>query len=104
MFVDGDLNNLHKQAGSPAKVRASLKEIKGAGDVAVDIMFDSLQSLWTDLAPFLGARDIPTAQQIGIGSNVRAIYAAVGNDPRQMCRVARGLSQVRLDKKTGEFR
>lgn len=80
-----------------------MKEIKGVGDIAVDIFFTSIQHLWTDLAPWIEPRSLETAKRLGIGKDVEAIYDAVKRDPREMCKLSRALAQVRLEKEEKEF-
>ncbi|KAL8930835.1 MAG: hypothetical protein Q9208_000376 [Pyrenodesmia sp. 3 TL-2023] len=101
---DNDLNNLLKSAGSsPPKIRALLKEIKGIGNVGLDIFCDTAQHIWPCLAPFIDPRSMKTAQQCGLGDDVEKLWAAVGKDPEKMCRLAAALTTVRLDKKEKEF-
>ncbi|KAI1084675.1 hypothetical protein F5B20DRAFT_575996 [Whalleya microplaca] len=101
---DGDLNNLVTAADtSPPKIRAALKEIKGLGDVGVDIFFDTAQGVWPCLAPFIDPRNRKTAEAIGIGSDIDKLWKEVGEDPAEMCKLAGALTTVRLEKKEGEF-
>lgn len=100
---DGDLNNLYRKADhQPRKVRELIKEIKGLGDLGTDIFFNNAQSIWRTLAPFIDARSLRTADDIGIGTDVDAIYKELEFDPVQMSKLANGLSAVRLEKKQGE--
>jgi hypothetical protein len=100
---DGDLNNLVKQNNSePGKIRAALKEIKGLGDVGVDIFFDTAQGVWPCLAPFVDPRSLKTAQQLGLGT-VEELWHDTGEDPMEMCRLSTALTTVRLEKKEKEF-
>jgi hypothetical protein len=100
---DGNLNNLSKQNNSdPTKIRAALKEIKGLGDVGVDIFFDTAQGLWPCLAPFVDPRSLKTAGQLGLGS-VDELWREVGEDPMEMCRLNWALTTVRLEKREKEF-
>ena len=95
------MNNL--SSTSRAGIRSALKEIKGIGDTAVDIFFTSIQHLWPSVAPWIAPRSLDAAKQIGIGTDVDAIYEAVGKDPREMCKLARAVSRIKLDKKEKEF-
>jgi hypothetical protein len=98
--VDGDLNNLLKKADSdPARVRELVKEIKGLGDLATDLFADNAQAVWPALAPSIDARSLDTAEEVGIGRDVEAIFAELDRDPVEMSRLARGLSTVRLAHK-----
>ena len=101
---DNDLNNLLKKAdSSPAKVRKLLQEIKGIGKVGTDIFFDAAQGIWPCLAPFIDPRSLVTAKKCGLGSNVDAIWDAVGRDPFEMCKLSSALTMVRLEKQEKEF-
>lgn len=44
-----------------------------------------------------------TAKQLGLGSNVDAMWEAVGKDPVEMCKLSSALTTIRLDKKLTEF-
>lgn len=96
---DGDLNNLLSKAEKkPSQIRQLIHEIKGFGDVATDLFCDDAQAVWPVLAPTIDHRSLDTAEEVGIGRDVEAIYAALGHDPVQMSKLARGLSAVRLSK------
>jgi hypothetical protein len=96
---DGDLNNLLKKAGdNPSQIRHLIREIKGFGDVAADLFCDDAQAVWHVLAPTIDHRSLDTAKEVGIGTDIEAIYGELGRDPVQMSRLARGLSAVRLSK------
>lgn len=99
-LADGDLNNLLKKSnGQREKIRASIKEIKGLGDLAAEIFLDNAQSVWPSVAPFVDSRSLKTADEIGIGTDLDAIYTSLGRDPIEMSRFANGLSEVRLEKR-----
>ncbi|KAH2013322.1 hypothetical protein KXV97_007584 [Aspergillus fumigatus] len=100
---DGDLNNLLKKAGNDRKrTRDLIKGIKGLGDLGVDIFLNNVQCVWPSMAPFLDARSLKTAEELGIGTDLEAIYESLNRDPMRMSRLANGLSHVRLDKKQQE--
>ncbi|KAL1863278.1 hypothetical protein Plec18170_000111 [Paecilomyces lecythidis] len=100
---DGDLNNLYRKADHhPCKVRELIKEVKGLGDLGTDIFFNNAQSVWRSLAPFIDSRSLRTADDVGIGTDVDAIYKELKFDPVQMSKLANGLSTIRLEKKQGE--
>ena len=101
--IDSDLNNLQSASSSPATTRKLLKEIKGLGDVGIDIFCDTAQSIWPALAPFIGARSLKTAKAIGLSDDVRQLWEEVGKDPVEMCRLSTALTTVRLEKKEKEF-
>ncbi|KGO63850.1 hypothetical protein PITC_054760 [Penicillium italicum] len=97
---DGDLNNLLKLAdGKIHKVRILMKEVRGMGDVAVEVFFNNVQSVWPSIAPCLDSRSLKTADEIGIGTDLDEIYNALEQDPIRMSWFANGLSEVRLEKR-----
>ncbi|KAL2006232.1 hypothetical protein VTN00DRAFT_9886 [Thermoascus crustaceus] len=99
---DGDLNNLLKRADcKQQRVKSSIKEIKGLGDLGTDLFINNVQAVWPCLAPFLDSRSLKTAEEVGIGTDLDAIYAELGHDPVEMSKLALGLSNVRLEKKQG---
>ncbi|KAL9017311.1 MAG: hypothetical protein Q9185_005368 [Variospora sp. 1 TL-2023] len=101
---DNDLNNLLKAAdSSPSNIRTRLKEVKGIGNVGLDIFCDTAQHIWPCLAPFIDPRSMKTAQQCGLGDDVDKIWGAVDEDAERMCRLAAALTTVRLEKKEKEF-
>ncbi|MCJ1273476.1 hypothetical protein MMC21_001267 [Puttea exsequens] len=100
-----DLNNLLKQAdGSLKKIRSLVQEIKGIGKVGVDIFCNSVQGIWPQLAPFVDPRSMETAKAVGLGSDVGAMWEAVGKDPVEMCKLASALTMIRLGKVEGDFK
>jgi hypothetical protein len=56
------------------------------------------------MAPFLDARSLKTAEELGIGTDLEAIYESLNRDPVRMSRLTNGLSHVRLDKKQREVK
>lgn len=102
--IDGDLNNLLSRFKSAQDVRKGLKEIKGLGDVGVDIFFNTAQGVCPTLAPFLDPRSAKTAEDIGVGSDVEKLWRQVGESPERMCRLAGALTFVRLNGREAEFR
>ena len=104
MDTDNDLNNLLKKAeSSPVKVRSLLQEVKGNGKVGTNIFFDAAQGIWPCLAPFIDPRSMETAKNCGLGSDVGALWDAVGKDAIEMCRLSSALTMVRLEKKEKAF-
>ncbi|CAL8579128.1 hypothetical protein XPA_004884 [Xanthoria parietina] len=99
-----DLNNLLSKANSdPARVRELVKEIKGIGNVGVDIFCETAQGIWPCLAPFIDPRSMKTAKQCGLGDDLHAIWESVGKDEEEMCKLATALTKVRLGRKEEEF-
>lgn len=76
-----------------------MKEIRGVGDLAVDLFLDNVQSICPSIAPFLDSRSLKTADEVGIGTDLDAIYKALQQDPLHMTWFAIGLSAVRLEKR-----
>lgn len=67
---DGDLRKLREEAErDPAKERALLKELKGLGDVGVDIFFREVQVAWDELEPFGDRRAREAAKRLGLRSD-----------------------------------
>ncbi|EPS32632.1 hypothetical protein POX_d05211 [Penicillium oxalicum] len=101
---DGDLNNLLEEAHEDREeVKALIKEIKGIGDLGAELFLDNVQSIWPSMAPFVDTRSLHTAQEIGLGSNVSAIYAQLEQDPIRMSKFVNGLSNIRLEHKQHEI-
>ncbi|KAI1803749.1 hypothetical protein F4811DRAFT_571725 [Daldinia bambusicola] len=101
----GDLNTiLRLTSEDTVKIRAELKSIKGLGDVGINIFFDTVQHIWTCLAPFVDPRSLKAAKEIGIGDDVHVLWKEVSEDPEQMCRLAAALTKLRLDGKEKEFK
>ncbi|KAH8425440.1 uncharacterized protein LDX57_003193 [Aspergillus melleus] len=101
---DGDLNNLWEEAHHDrAKTRELIKEIKGLGDLGVELFFNNVQSVWPSIAPFVDTRSLKTADQVGLGTDLDAIYTELEKDSVKMSRLANGLSVARLEKRQGEL-
>ncbi|RAK79926.1 uncharacterized protein BO72DRAFT_445747 [Aspergillus fijiensis CBS 313.89] len=101
---EGDLNNLLKKANNDRKkTRQLIKEIKGLGDLGADLFLNNVQSVWPSMAPFLDGRSLETADKVGLGTDLEAIYAELGRDCVSMSRLANGLSAVRLERKQGDL-
>ncbi|KAJ5746185.1 hypothetical protein N7520_011367 [Penicillium odoratum] len=97
---DGDLKNLLETAHEDREeVRGLMMEFKGIGDLGLELFFNNVQSVWPSIAPFLDSRSLQTAEEIGIGRDLDAIYGALGQEPEKMSLLANGLSKVRLEKK-----
>ncbi|KAJ9615818.1 hypothetical protein H2200_001895 [Cladophialophora chaetospira] len=100
----GDLNAILKSTSEdPKKIRAELKTIKGLGDVGIDIFFTTAQHVWPCLAPWIDPRSLKTAENIGLGKDVQALWKEVGEKPEVMCNLAGALTDVRLEKKESEW-
>lgn len=84
-------------------VRVLMKRIRGFGDVGADIFLINVQSVWPAMAPWLDARSLRAAGEIGIGEDVDKMYAELDRDPVAMSRLANGLSTARLEKVVKEY-
>jgi endonuclease III len=93
----GDLRRLREEAGrDPRQERRLLKEIKGMGDVGVDIFFREAQAAWEELYPFVDRRAARTAGQVGLPTGAQAL--AAGRDPRTFARLVAALVRSGLAK------
>lgn len=85
------------------QVRNKIKQIKGFGEVAADIFFDTAQGVWGELAPFLDPRSQKTAGRIGLSGNADELFRVVQKSPVDMARLASALTEVRLERKEHTF-
>jgi AcrR family transcriptional regulator len=77
----GDLRKLRDEAEEePRRERTLLKELKGLGDVGVDIFFREVQVIWPELAPFADRRALKTAEQLGLGNSADDLRRLVSAD------------------------
>lgn len=77
----GDLRELREEAErDPAAERRLLKELKGIGDVGVDIFFREVQGCWQELRPFVDDRALDAAIQLGICESPGEVAALVSAD------------------------
>jgi endonuclease III len=98
---DGDLRRLREAAGrEPAKERRLLKELKGIGDVGVDIFFREAQVAWEELFPFADERALQAAGRLGLDRDAKAL--ARGHDRRSFARLVAGLVRTDLEKDRDE--
>jgi hypothetical protein len=66
----GDLRRLRAEAGQdPKQERRLLKEVKGLGEVGVDIFFREAQVAWEELFPFLDRRAAQAARRLGLDAD-----------------------------------
>lgn len=102
---DGDLNKLREAAGdNPDKVRELVKEIKGFGDVGVNIFHDTVQAIWPCMAPYVDPRSYDVAEELGLGRDMQAMWQGVGKDAGKMAKLCSALTTVRLEKKVDDFK
>lgn len=70
----GDLRRLREAAArEPGTERRLLKEIKGIGDVGVDIFFREVQGIWDELYPFADDLALKGAGRLGLGRDAAAV-------------------------------
>ncbi|KAJ5488858.1 hypothetical protein N7539_003748 [Penicillium diatomitis] len=101
---DGDLNNLLEEAHEDREeVRTLVKEFKGIGELGAELFLDNVQSIWPSMAPFIDSRSLRTAEEIGLGNDVSAIYEQLQHDPLRMSTFVSGLSDIRLEHKQHEI-
>jgi hypothetical protein len=94
----GDLRKLREQAGrDPGKERSLLKQVKGIGDVGVDIFFREVQVAWDELYPYADARALDAARQLGLGADAGGLADLTGGGDRErFARLVAGLVRTRL--------
>lgn len=98
---DGDLRRLRQEAGrDPGRERTLLKEVKGLGDVGVDIFFREAQAVWDELYPFADKRARKTAGELGLDDEPEELAKLV--DKAEFPRFVAGL--VRASKDTESVR
>jgi endonuclease III len=99
----GDLRRLRDQAErDPTTERRLLKDCKGVGDIGVDIYFREVQRAWPELYPFADQRILDTAQDLGLGRDVRRLTRLAQGD--DFVRLVDALVRVRLDHTEAEIR
>jgi hypothetical protein len=77
----GDLRKLREEAErGPRQERILLKEVKGLGDVGVDIFFREVQLIWPEVAPFADRRALRTSQRLGLGGSAQELRRLVDAD------------------------
>ena len=84
-------------------VSSRLQEVKGIGPVGATIFLGSMQHFYPPVAPFLDPRSQKSAAQLGLGSNVDAIFDALGHNTYEMAKLEAALTKVRLEKRESEF-
>ena len=93
----GDLRRLRDAAErDPASERRLLKELKGLGDVGVDIFFREMQVAWDELYPFAGERAHRTARELGLPADDAGLAKLV--DRKDFPRLAAALIRAGLAK------
>lgn len=99
----GDLRNLREDAGQdPARERELLKQLKGIGDVGVDIFFREVQVAWEELFPFADDVVLEAADRLGLGSSLEDLRGLVGEG--DFPRLVSALVRIDLDGAYEEIR
>ncbi|KAJ5269317.1 hypothetical protein N7505_005075 [Penicillium chrysogenum] len=101
VLQDGGYNRYREQGATNLGELAKLvvERYGGMGDLAVEVFFNNVQSIWPSFAPSIDSRSLKTADEIGIGTDVDEIYNALEQDPMRMSWFANGLSEVRLERR-----
>jgi hypothetical protein len=91
----GDLRRLRAEAGQdPRQERRLLKEVKGLGEVGVDIFFREAQVVWGELFPFVDRRAVQAARRLGLDADPGAL--AGGRRPEVFARLVAALVRTGL--------
>jgi endonuclease III len=93
----GDLRRLREAAGrDPNRERALLRQLKGLGNVGIDIFFREVQVAWDELYPFADERALGEARQLGLPGDAKAL--ARGHDRQAFARLVAALVRSSLAK------
>jgi hypothetical protein len=91
----GDLRRLRAEAGQdPRQERRLLTEVKGLGEVGVDIFFREAQVAWEELFPFVDRRAAQAARRLGLDADPRAL--AGDRNPEAFARLVAALVRAGL--------
>lgn len=91
----GDLRRLRAEADQdPKEERRLLKEVKGLGEVGVDIFFREAQVAWAELFPFVDRRVGQAARRLGLDPDPRAL--AGDRNPEAFARLVAALVRTGL--------
>jgi hypothetical protein len=100
---DGDLRQLREEAGrDPRQERTLLKQVKGLGDVGVDIFFREIQATWSEVAPFADRRALRASQQLGLGGSAEELRRLAGSD-REVTRLVAALVRAGFENDLQEL-
>jgi hypothetical protein len=98
----GDLRKLRDEAvRDPGKERALLRQLKGLGNVGVDIFFREVQVAWDELYPFADERALGEARRLGLPGDRKAL--ARGHDRQTFARLVAALVRSSLAKDHDEI-
>lgn len=91
----GDLRRLRREADeTPGEERRLLKEIRGVGDVGVDIFFRDVQTAWEELRPFADRKSLEGARRLGLPEDAAALSKLVSE--RDFPRLVTALVRMEL--------
>ena len=91
----GDLRRLRDEAErEPKRERSLLKELKGIGNVGVDIFFRETQAAWDELRPFADRRALDAAKRLDLGGDAAALADLVSE--RDLPRLVAALVRTEL--------
>jgi endonuclease III len=98
----GDLRKLREEAGrDPARERSLLRQLKGMGNVGVDIFFREAQVVWDELYPFADERALGEARRLGLPGDPKAL--ARGHDRQTFARLVAALVRSSLARDRDEI-
>jgi endonuclease III len=98
----GDLRKLREEAGrDPSRERALLRQLKGLGNVGIDIFFREVQVVWDELYPFADERALAEARRLGLPDDPKAL--ARGHDRQTFARLVAALVRSSVAKDRDEI-
>lgn len=100
---NGDLRRLRSAAdGDVSTLRAGLMEAKGVGAVSADIFCREVQGAWPEVAPFLDDRTLQVAEELGLGTQAKAVAGLVA--PGRLPELTAALIRTGFEGDTGDIR
>jgi len=103
-MYQGDLRKLREAAGrDPKRERKLLDQLKGIGEVAVNIFFREAQLAWPELYPFADQRTLECARALGLPGDPSSLATLV-RGRRRFARLVAALIRAELDHKLDEVR
>jgi endonuclease III len=98
----GDLRKLREEAGrDPGRERSLLRQLKGLGNVGIDIFFREVQVAWDELYPFADERALAEARRLGLPGDPKAL--ARGHDRQAFAKLVAALVRSSLSKDREEI-
>jgi len=93
----GDLRKLREAAGrDPKEERRLLKEMKGLGDVGVDIFFREAQAAWDELYPFADKKALAAAKKLDLAEDAEGLAKLISE--KDFPRLVAALVRTDLEK------